>query len=189
MMSDLLWLLLEVALVAVSLFGLLALSAPESARRVASSPGAQRLERPIEVEGYIYRHHRTMGTAITVGAAMLLTYIAFRGDGQGFALLLAPGMGRDWAEAVVAVGGLLAWLGCLLALVVGVIVAVRPSSLKRVESVLNRWITPPGLPMGLGRLFTPVDRLFRQHTRAFGVVIFGTGVALTVIVERITEAM
>ncbi|NJD34443.1 MAG: hypothetical protein FIA96_06355 [Betaproteobacteria bacterium] len=90
------------------------------------------LERPRRVERFIYRHHRLFGVAIVAGALMLLAVL-----GAGKPLLfwvVLPG-GPSVRAAMVVL-----WVLAVAVLVIGIIVLVRPSALKGVETLANRWI-------------------------------------------------
>lgn len=87
------------------------------------------LERPRGVERFIYRHHRSFGVAIIVGAMTFLIIV------------------QPWLLGAVLPGGsraqgamILVWALLAAVLVIGIIVLFRPSSLKGVEALANRWI-------------------------------------------------
>lgn len=87
------------------------------------------LERPRGVERFIYRHHRSFGVAIIVGALALLIVAQ-----AGLFRAILPGGSRAQVAMILV---------CALAaavFVIGMIVMLRPSSLKGVEALANRWI-------------------------------------------------
>lgn len=87
------------------------------------------VDRPRRIERFIYRHHRLFGSAIVVGALTVMGVVwLFRkvwlgGSGGSVTALLVRAL-------IVAV------------FVIGIIVLVRPSALKGVEALANRWIQP-----------------------------------------------
>jgi hypothetical protein len=102
------------------------------------------LERPWRVERFIYRHHRLSGGTIVVGSLIFLTLLG-RYHGIRFETLSWPSSG---GAQLLLLARLSAWLFATLTLVVGLVVAIRPSLLKGVEAKANRWIqpAPPGSP-------------------------------------------
>lgn len=89
-------------------------------------------ERPRRIERFIYRHHRLCGSAIVAGALVLL---ALLGAGQA-RLLSTVWLGGYGGRAAM----LLVWALAAAVLVIGIIVLVRPSALKGIEALANRWI-------------------------------------------------
>ena len=92
-------------------------------------------ERPRRVERFIYRHHRLFGGAIAAAALMLLVLIGVYHHRivETSVWYLAPGV----QPALIAVYGLI-----VFALIIGIYVGIRPSALKGVEALANRWIEP-----------------------------------------------
>lgn len=104
--------------------------------------------RPWKVERFIYRHHRLFGSAISLGALTLMGLLYSR-HSRLLSLQSKPfGAGvqaAEWAMVIAAIAALL----------IGIAMFIRPSVLKGVEAVSNRWIElpMPGLrtmhPLGL----------------------------------------
>lgn len=128
--------LVIVALVAVALLvaggGLLARVA--SGRGPATmQPGATLdvLDRQWHLERRLYRHHRLVGIAIMGGAAFFIWQML----GQGLLSALSPAWQPLWWTLLV---------GNALNMAIGAVLAIRPSRLKPVESLANRWIAVDG---------------------------------------------
>lgn len=90
------------------------------------------LDRPRRVERFIYRHHRPFGSAIVAGALALL---ALLGAGQS-RLVGTAWLGGSGGMAAM----LLVWALAVAVLFIGIFVLVRPSALKGIEVLANRWI-------------------------------------------------
>lgn len=97
------------------------------------------LERPRSLERVAYRHHRLLGALLCLGSGYVLATWAM--DYETAAVLNLAGRhwtarGLDWL--FVAGEALVVLLhACVLA--VGLVVFLRPSLLKGVERVVNRW--------------------------------------------------
>ncbi len=107
-------------------------------RWISTTSFFTRLDEQIRVERYFYRHHRLMGVIIIVGA--------------GYCLFMLQGVAEHWniwrdlqgigdtnmtdimADAMLVALG----IGNVLALATGIVVTLRPSLLKRLESWSNR---------------------------------------------------
>lgn len=89
------------------------------------------LESPRRIERFVYRHHRWSGAVILLGA--------------GFALWRIAASGILWSPRAFGLHVPLLWLlavATALGFLVGLVVLVRPSGLKPLETRANRWVGP-----------------------------------------------
>lgn len=131
------------------------------------------LDKQWPVERLIYRHHRTFGLLVLAASSFCLWQLTR----PELMTLLA---GRSPVS-------ILLWIlliGQALALLIGLIIFIRPSLLKPVETVSNRWLDlelaakdPPARPritaillmlVGLIVLLASASLLLQQITSAFG---------------------
>jgi hypothetical protein len=128
------------------------------------------LDRVYKVERFFYRHHRQFGALLLAGSVYTLVQLIGLAGGktEGLAMWL------DVATSVLIGGN-------AVALVLGLIVLVRPSLLKEPERLGNRWITIAGSPL-TGR--SAGDRVFFRHPRLLGGFIFGSAAYALVEVFR-----
>lgn len=140
---------------------------PDTLRGRLLNGGLQEvLERPRRVERFIYRHHRLFGSAIAAGAMALLALLG-AGQSRLFGTVLPGGSGGRVAM-------LLVWALAVAVLVIGIIVLVRPSALKGVEALANRWI----------ELFPVTMRTSRQ----IGVLLLVVGIVCLGVAARMVGA-
>lgn len=128
------------------------------------------LEQPLMLERFFYRHHRLLGSLVTAGAIYVLWQWAFTYDREAFIALLD----RRWLAAgldfVVPALELALVVLHVLILFVGLIILLRPSLLKNVERVANRWHS--GLPAdSLDAVIGSVDRGISLYPRLSGLVV------------------
>ena len=103
---------------------------------VLSESLSEACSRPWRVERFIYRHHRPFGSAIIAGALTLL-YLLYRGHLQ---LTDMPA----WQISIgLRTADLVAWILAIAVLLIGFAMLIRPSLLKGIEAVSNRWIPLP----------------------------------------------
>lgn len=96
------------------------------------------LDRPWRFERFIYRHHLAFGMGIVAGAGFLLFVLARHHDLSIQSISWPTSRGAQ----LMLLGRAVAWLFAALALFIGLIVVIRPSLLKGVETSTNRWIDP-----------------------------------------------
>lgn len=128
------------------------------------------LDRSWWVERYIYRHHLAFGAAIIAGALAFLALLA-RYHGVGGEITHWPAFR---GAQLMLLGRLAAWLFAALALVIGVIVVVRPSVLKTIEAISNRWVEP-----------SPTALL---PPRLLGILLLAAGIACLLLGEWLAPA-
>lgn len=119
----------------------------------------QLLERPWRVERFIYRHHLAFGGAVVAGALIFLILL-FRYHSIDLRNFSWPASHGALLMLLVRSA---AWVFAGLALLIGVIVAVRPSALKGIEQKANRWVGPS-------------PPTFFQH-RNVGILLLVAGIA------------
>lgn len=102
------------------------------------------LDRQLRIERFIYRHHRLFGSAILIGSLAMVVLL-----GIGYRPYLESNL-RLTAHAQVAV--FLAVAMAVGAVVIGLVMLIRPSALKGFEALSNHWIEPFPAP---GRLIAP----------------------------------
>lgn len=146
---------------------------------IAPQGGSGKSERPLDLldrrwhlEHLVYRHHRLAGSAIVAASAFFLWQVA------------ALGFRVDWPGSSLWTS--LWWLliaGNILNLAIGLVVAIRPSHLKPLESVANRWF--PVDSRNLGRMLSQKPRLRGLLLLVgAGVALVGAGVLL---IERLQQ--
>lgn len=99
----------------------------------------------ISLERVFYRHHRPIGTVIVLGAVYILYFLVFHFSPAAVSDLLLAGLPIGTLKPMlVQLTQLLLFFGALLAFAVGLLLAVRPSALKPVESLAHRPLAVPG---------------------------------------------
>ncbi len=96
------------------------------------------LERPWRIERLIYRHHRLFGGIVVAGALTLLLMLGMY-HGQKFASSAAH---LSRGAYLVELARVALWIFAAFALLIGIVIAIRPSAIKRFEVLANRWIEP-----------------------------------------------
>jgi hypothetical protein len=177
------WQLLEpmifflIALASVA--GLWALSAPQSFIRLnrwcstwVETKGIEHKlsENKRSLDRLIYRHHFLSGFLLMVTSVTLLYLVLFQFAGKS-ATGGAQTVNAQWFSLLYEFMLSFACLAGVTGMIVGMIVFIRPSSLKLVESWGNRTVSVQPFFERLERRFTALDVWVEQHTRLFGSVV------------------
>ena len=162
------------------LIGLLFLFSPEKARQfslrynrwLSLRKSAKPLEIPRSVEHHAYRQHRAIGLIILLSATYILYRFAFDYDQtkaiQTLTRLFDNTILVEWLlEAylwfILPISGLLILFGATMAL--------KPSALKRIESLSNRWISTRKAIQPIEKQYKSLDSWVERQPRIFGTIL------------------
>jgi hypothetical protein len=139
-------------------------------RWFSSDKMSEQFDRPHWTERYFYRHHRLVGGALFVGSMFILYVFLFSYNLRRISAATTSGywMALDALAAILLVGTVLAAL-------VGIVVAVRPSLLREIEKSTNRWVATDGIVQFFNNvLYTPDQQVLRSRKIMGLVIIAGT---------------
>lgn len=160
--------------IAVSLMLLFKPRLMERANRVANHWISMRhisraVDHSISIERWFYRHHRSMGLLVILGAAYILFYFGWQFDKAIVQQSLASYLpNKMLLEALLEVMALFALVGAAVALCVGLAVLLRPSLLRGVEVESNQWLSSRRATKVLDVQHGQVDVFVRHHARSVG---------------------
>jgi hypothetical protein len=138
-------------------------------RWVDTSAGFQKLEQPHNSERLFYRHHRIIGTLVTVGAVFVLWRWLFAFPKATVKVLfLGTHASPNAAWLVPAIDWLIIGLHVFV-LVIGVVIFARPSLLKGLEKTANAWHRVPAAP--LDKVIGTLDTGFALYPRLGGLLL------------------
>lgn len=139
-------------------------------RWVGSNKLNMALDRPRWIDRFFYRHHRPLGTAVFAGATTVLYIFLFHYNFRGISALIPR---NYWWLSDALIGILL--IGSVVAVLVGLIVLIRPSLLRDIEKSLNRWISTEHLHSQFNSMNFSVEKsLLRHHRFAGATILFGS---------------
>lgn len=138
-------------------------------RRYSMRRATRPLDVPRNIDRILYRHHKLYG-AVVVGLALFLLYFLAFGEQQPFWRELFPRDYREIAGIVADVARLVLWLFAVFALIIGTVVFVRPSELKKFEQRANRWVTARRATYDLDREYGWLDERLGRRPRLWGTV-------------------
>lgn len=162
------------------LLGLLFILAPEKANRFSQRNNrwlslrrsTRALEIPRSVDGQIYHHHRLIGLFIILSCAYILYRLGF--DYQHELAVSALTTTVATVQTTSWLLESLLWFitpAAILFLFIGAAIAVKPSCLKGLESLSNRWFSTRKAMQPIEKSNLSVDIWVQKHPRLFGSAI------------------
>lgn len=129
----------------------------------------RRLDTPRYGERFFYRHHILFGSFIILGGAYTFYRFMFDFNAGSYTLpVFTSSSANQWLTTSLAFMNI---LFSILVFIVGVIIILRPSLLKRIETGLNRWFVPEESVKGLDLQLGTPDSLFSKRPRVAGLII------------------
>lgn len=128
------------------------------------------IDKVLSIDQKLYRHHRIAGLTIWLLSLLILYLIIFQLDVSSLTLRRVNPFGlQTWAfEAMMTVTLLVGVIG----LCIGMVLMLRPSLLKPLESWGNRWVTTPENALDRDLTGDVIESWVVQHTRLFGLLVF-----------------
>lgn len=159
--------------------GLWLLIAPAGFARVEAMTGGpfslRRGLRPFDisrnVDRYFYRHHEAIGLLIIAASTFTLYRAMFDIVPGKVARLLISQYPQVVAEWLIASLQYTLLLGNLFAIVVGLVIYVRPSALKDFETKANRWFTARKKTQWIQSQLGNTGEILHNQPRTLGIVI------------------
>ena len=131
----------------------------------------------IHVERWFYRHHRLAGTALIAGAAYTLYEVLFRIDPASVNRAVSGFTEHPLAQVLVDAAFGYVYIAGVFAVVLGIVIFLRPSMLKGFEAWSNRWVATEELGSFLDERNHTPDQWVARHPRLFGSVVIIGGIA------------
>lgn len=159
--------------------GLWLLLSPQGFARVEQMAGApfslRRGLRPFDVahniDRYFYRHHQAIGLLIIAASIFNLYRAMFDIVPGHVSRLLLNYYPQAVAEWLVASLQYALILGNLFAVIIGLVIYVRPSALKDFEARANRWLTTRRKTLWLSTKLGPASEFLRNQPRTLGAIV------------------
>lgn len=159
--------------------GLWLLISPNGFARLEAMAGApfslRRGLRPFDIsrniDRYFYRHHQAIGLLVITASIFTLYRAMFDivpGKVATSLILQYPPVVAEWLVTSLQYALL---LGNLFAIIIGLVIYVRPSALKDFEARANRWFTARKKTLWLKTRLGPSTGYLRNQPRALGIII------------------
>jgi hypothetical protein len=144
------------------------------------------LDRPRHIERQVYHYHRIFGLIIVFGAAYSLYVFLFDTDIQRIIRVLPVLGNTGFSEWFYEIIYYLLICANIAALIAGLIIFIRPSLLKKIEVIANRWVADDELTRPLDQTVSIPEHILPGNIRLFGLIVligglyimFNTGIML-----------
>lgn len=144
-----------------------------SEQRFSMRRATRVLDVPRNIDRWFYRYHRIYGAVVVLLAIALLSFLAF-GQPEVAWRGLFDHRSRVAGEILIESARLILWILGLFALAIGVVVFIRPSALKALETWSNRWLTPRRALRNVEvKEYRGPEQWVRRHPRGWGLVVAG----------------
>jgi len=131
----------------------------------------QNINRQQDTDHFLYRHHRIIGAFIIIGAVYTLYSLVVGAGGTSLAVLLPASwslLARQWlTDSLVYFFDVIN----ILALFLGIIVFARPSALKDIEVLANRWLVSDSVLAALDKQVDTDESQKAMPFRILGILI------------------
>ena len=128
------------------------------------------LETPISIERLFYRHAKTTGTLLMTGAVYLFYLLYWELDFIRLAQTLPNLTPLIW-EWLLQAFLIFFLIAAVVVFLFGLLILVRPSSLKPLEEKANTWISTRKKMQFMSEELGQTDKLLALFPRQFGVII------------------
>ncbi len=129
------------------------------------------LDRPHYQERFIYKHHLIFGSLIIIGAIYTLYMLVFNVTVSMILVSLPEVINYFWSDWFYSTAYYLFIAAKTIALIVGIIILIRPSYLKGIETYLNKWIISDDKLMGLDEAHEISTNILPGSPRLFGLAV------------------
>lgn len=126
------------------------------------------MDRSIDIEGWLYQRHRTLGILAVLGAGYMLVYFGLLFDKAAALQHRTGSMPANLLDGLLDAMVFAALVGAVVALVVGLFYWLRPSLLRGVEKQVDQWITVRHASKVLDATHDQVERFVAGHARQVG---------------------
>lgn len=139
-------------------------------RWVDTSTWFHKIDEQRQIERIFYRYHILMGVLIIAGSLYSLWFL-WRLQGGALLVILPALQNRVLLEVLEATASGVLLIGNLIALIIGIVVLVRPSLLKALEIKANSWFETEQTFNKLNRRVDLADQFLPNHPRLYGLLI------------------
>lgn len=129
------------------------------------------VEIPNNVDRVFYRHHRIIGSLVSVLSLYVLYYFIFVYDHAMVNQFLKSTGNAMVYDTLISAARLLMLICGAVILLIGVTIFFRPSQLKSIERWANRWISTRQATRGLSVERDQMNQLVYRYPRLIGLFI------------------
>lgn len=176
---DALWALGAIGMLLALVAGLVLVISPQLALQIGDKLNREfsvgwlkhALDAPRNSQPFIYRHHRIVGLFLLLATLYFFWVFATGYRTDALAAMFAGTLPPVVLELLATTATVVLVIGNALGLMLGVLMLTRPSALKRVEALANRWVDTDKAAEILDRRVDRPEGFASQYPRRLGLAI------------------
>jgi hypothetical protein len=140
------------------------------------------LDKEIQTENIIYKHHVIGGICLMIGSGFILTFLMFKFDAETLVNIFYSSLKFALINEIIlnsmaAIGMLVGVAGIIF----GFILLFSPHKMKMIEKKVNTWFSTKQMISKLDKNHHDIDTFIYRHSILFGVIGLATSILLTVL--------
>ena len=140
------------------------------------------LDRDIQTESIIYKHHVIMGVSLVVGSGFILIFLMFKLDVANLVNILFDSQKfASINEIILSSMAIVGKVVGVAGIIIGFILLFSPGKMKKIEKKVNTLFSTQHMISKLDETHHDIDTFIYQHAVLFGLTGLITSIFLTVL--------
>ena len=152
--------------------------------RISLREKTKAIETPIHSEPFFYKHSKVSGAILVLGSLFVL-YTLATFNVYSLVPYLPKSISPTAWDWLLQAGQIFLYITCSFILLFGLVVFIRPSQIKNLEEVANRWISTRQRFSKMSSEINTANKLVNTYPRVFGSFI--TLLSLIVLIFLLPE--
>ncbi len=171
-------------------FSLLLLISPNATKKISTvfnrsidvDKKVSYLDKDIQTESIIYKHHVIAGVTLIVGSGFILIFLIFELDVTAFVNIFFGSrkfvvINEILLTSIAVIGKFVGVAG----IIIGFILLVSPGKMKKIEKKINTWFSTKEMISKLDETQHDIDTFIYRHAILFGLTGLMISILLTVL--------
>jgi len=171
-------------------FSLLLLISPNTTKKVSHvfnryidvDKKVSYLDKDIQTESIIYKHHVIAGSCLIIGSGFILIFLMFKLDVTNFVNIFFNS--PKYATINEIISNSLAVIGKIVGvagIIFGFILLLLPGKMKKIEKKVNTWLSTQHVISKINETHHDIDTFIYQHALLFGLTGLIISIFLTIL--------
>ena len=140
------------------------------------------LDKGIQTESIIYKHHVITGGCLIVGSGFILIFLMFKLDVANFVnIFFSSQKFASINEIILSSMAIIGKIVGVAGIIIGSILLFSPGKMKKIEKKVNTWFSTQHMISKLDETHHDIDTFIYQHAVLFGLTGLITSIFLTVL--------
>ncbi|MDY6791927.1 MAG: hypothetical protein SWH54_11740 [Thermodesulfobacteriota bacterium] len=140
------------------------------------------LDKDIQTESIIYKHHVVAGSCLIIGSGFILIFLMFKLDVTNFVNIFFNS--PKYATINEIISSSMAMVGKIVGvagIIFGFILLLLPGKMKKIERKVNTWLSTQHMISKINETHHDIDTFIYQHALLFGLTGLIISIFLTVL--------